>query len=100
MNYKKAKQLKDAGFPGSQHISCNQCKYFKKEKKFIHIPTLGEIIEELAKKEISFKLRQTYSIPEDKVFYVIEIPNYDDMERCDTPLEAVANLYIKLNKKK
>lgn len=69
------------------------------QRRTVYKPTLSELIEELAKMKVSFELRQTYSVYKDEVFYVIEIPGQDDMERCDTPEEAVANLYLALNKK-
>ena len=74
MNYKLAKQLKDAGFPqGGEDRNGNWIspifypgKSKKIDMKIVYVPLLEEVIEEL-----------------------IKITN----------LEAVSNLYIKLNKK-
>lgn len=87
MNYELAKELKDAGFPQAS----------PKGSIAIRIPTLEEIIDACGRAD--FKLRQTYSAYELKKFYVIEIPGADDMERCDTPTESVARLWLALNKK-
>lgn len=84
MTIELAQKLKEAGFP--QHGAIE-----------LYIPSLSELIETCGR--IDFKLRQTYSAYENKVFYVIEIPGADDMERCNTPEEAVANLWLALQGK-
>ena len=109
LSYKLAKQLKDAGFAHvikwgtNYYIKSGQLLYwndidneFEIEREGIGIPTLSELIKACGR--IDFKLRQMYSVRENKIFYVIEIPGADDMERCKTPEEAVTKLYIELNK--
>lgn len=98
-NYNLAKELKDAGFPQSGDDGRFYNAYPSDGGKgaSVYYPTLEELIEACGRHD--FKLRQTYSAYENKTFYVVEIPGDDDMERCDTPTEAVARLWLALNKK-
>lgn len=94
IDYNLANELKDAEFPHNHTENC----YFEIEQDGVcNCISLEELIEACGRHD--FKLRQTYSAYENKTFYVVEIPGDDDMERCDTPTEAVARLWLALNKK-
>lgn len=129
IDYKLSKKLKDIGFPqeyqktkpimdwayddgeelhllhsdndtgwwiGNDYTHSDM-KMEEVKKDWVKCPTLSELIKACGR--LDFKLRQTYSAYENLLFYVIERPGMDDMERCSTPEEAVANLYLELNKK-
>ena len=92
MNYKLALELKKAGFPQGDISSLPQERYWSKEE-VCYIPTLSELIEACGHR---FKNLEKYngdfwSCNCDKVSCLVH--------SCKTPLEAVAKLYIKLNKK-
>lgn len=80
MNYKLAKQLKDAGFPGSE--TC--------EKDELYHPTLSELIEACGKDLMAlipiWKSKDWVAYGEDYAF------------SGKTHEEAVAKLWLKLNK--
>ncbi len=99
ISYELAKQLKDNGFPIEDRrcsncreldfSSCSVCDDFMEQR-----PNLSELIEECRKWRPEFRLH----------FYphgcVIELSKTEsDMELQPTPEEAVARLYLELNKK-
>lgn len=95
MNYKLGKELKDAGFP------MEEWKYHSDGSREPYIPTLEELIEACG--EIEFRIHcypKSFGTDVTKEpWFVIERPNWSDMPRCSTPLEAVARLWLTLNKK-
>ena len=111
MNYKLAKQLKDSGFPQELKEKAQNCVYYHKdgeeviypfaESKLhegaVKKPTLEEVIEELGVRfGKSIRLFCNFRLKEYGV--QLEEQGLDGVEWCKTPLEAVSNLYIKLNK--
>lgn len=89
MNYELAKQLKDAGFPQRQRKGTFPWKLTKKED--CYVPTLSELIEACGD-----------DLEEIKQMKESDLVSYkDDFERWleEAVAEAVANLWIALNKK-
>ena len=93
MTHELAKQLKDAGFPQEGN------KYQGPQKEageatlsneLVLIPTLSELIEACG--DISFSLNKTNT-----GFWIESVKG--DTETYPTPEEAVANLWLALNKK-
>lgn len=111
MNYKLAKQLKDAGFPQddltmdidrfvqnelSSELRTTISAYeYEKRLDMCFIPTLSELIEAcLGDFEIVIRIKDPW-----KRLYACA-SNLDIINGWyNTPEEAVANLYLKLNKK-
>jgi hypothetical protein len=112
MNYKLAKQLKDSGFPQKDvnkdggtlivpqvnEIPEELRKQFIKEHPAVYKPILEGVIEELGEdfQELSRSVATGYD------FVALSIRRKDKDELPiwvggKTPLEAVCNLYIKLN---
>jgi len=98
MNYKLALELKKAGFPQGDISSLPQERYWIKEE-VCYIPTLSELIEacgddfQLTKWDLNSNWIASTEIYYDDAGY------QDDIGKGKTPEEAVAKLYIKLNKK-
>ena len=90
MDYKLAKELKDAGYKQPQLTEVTRGgEYYKKT----YIPTLSELIDacgdrfdKLIKTEVQWIVHATY-------------PPQLMVVNGETPEEAVAKLYIKLNEK-
>ena len=86
MNYKKALELKDAGMKPSN-------------KLLVYCPTLEEVIEELGDKfgRLEYETFKEFKtgVPSYFAYESNELRNIN--ESGATPLEAVCNLYIKLN---
>jgi len=94
MKYKLAKQLKEAGFPQVDISSLPQERYWSKEE-VCYIPTLSELIEACGD-----EFRNLTKDNEIWSTNFIQGSEYDYGEtEGKTPEEAVAKLYIKLNKK-
>jgi hypothetical protein len=102
MNYELAKKLKEAGFPlkgASLADHNNHVPYFTCGLDSIGrignwlYPTLSELIEACKVSSSYFRLRIQYN------GCVIELPNHWDLQIKDTPEEAVAELWLVLNKK-
>jgi hypothetical protein len=122
MNYSLAKELKNAGFQQMQKMAYWMLIKEEGEKPFIihpdwdnrkvssyqdaytdadlsACPTLEELIEACG--DVEFRVHcypkgfgtDTTNEP----WFVVEQPNWEDMERCSTPTEAVAKLYLALN---
>ena len=101
MNYKLAKQLKDAGFPqekkkldGGDYISDPKCMGDCEPSCIAYIPTLSELIKACGNGfENLSSIRGSW------------FANYDGWRvkiidvKGKTPEEAVAKLWLKLNKK-
>lgn len=104
MNYELAKKLKDSGFPhkcamlGGEDGNDEYCFHrdWFEEEGFLCVPTLSELIDACGEK--FYRLQIGPSLMGDRnVWYA-----YMDEETGmigDTPEEAVANLWLKLNKK-
>jgi hypothetical protein len=90
MNYELAKKLKEAGFP-LEFYMMTVCPPDAPE--ILPYPTLSELIRACKVNCRYFKLR----IQENGT--VIELPNHWDLQIKDTPEEAVAELWLVLNKK-
>lgn len=114
ISYKLAKQLKDAGFPLGVAVMVKNSAGF--EEKFTHrvndddvyAPTLPELIEACGD-NLDY-LRKPFGEPEDNDFDVFwrAFSHRDDMKTTlivkvqaegSTPEEAVAKLWLALNKK-
>jgi len=98
MNYKLAKQLKEAGFPQEEGIggwiekdeSINVFRSFEPSVKY---PTLEEVIEELGE---HFKSLEFRTNGEEDCYLATSTIDTGHYSTAKTPLEAVSNLYIKL----
>jgi len=94
MNYELAKQLKDAGFPlnMSDHLECDYNHTEFIDRVWYHIPTLSELIEACGE--------GFWSLTKHINFWQT---NWRDGIGGDTagktPEEAVANLWLAINKK-
>lgn len=94
MEYEKAKELKDAGFP--QKVREDHQPELVKQllENDVYLPDLEELIDACG--EGDFKLTRT------KMWHASIVQGdrtEHDWEHEATPLEAVANLYLALNKK-
>jgi len=102
MDYKFAKQLKDAGFPhkhsmlGGNDGDSEYCFYAEFLKgEYICVPTLSELIEACGYKFDALNKIKNIGIWRASGFldhYLIALDG-------STPEEAVANLWLELNKK-
>lgn len=96
MDYKLAQELKDAGFPQPEHtpLSIPRLQIKEVEGSFVHFPILEELIAECG--EGFFRLTHSQCIWEATCPHktIRELLS----ETGKTPLIAVANLYIALNK--
>ena len=102
MNYTLAKQLKDAGFPQIRHYDIKDCEpepledgsYNKND--FIAIPTLSELIEACGDRFYSV----VRALPNDwRAFSDRDDANTIATADGSTPEEAVAKLWLEINKK-
>lgn len=108
MEYKLARELRDAGFPqeGVKEPYCITCADWAKtpliclnrkhEREFIKVPTLSELIEACTGRGRNFSLTYKKESLKWKAtsYYNNVIPGFGK-----TPEEAVAHLYLALNKK-
>lgn len=99
MDYNWVKKLKDAGYSKSSDV-CTHCEYPGLDEE----PTLPELIEACGSIEFiihCYPRRHNNDITGEP-WFVIERPNtnLEDMRRCSTPEEAVANLWLALQNKK
>jgi len=107
MTYKLALQLKNAGFPQKDRPFCVSTKMEldeKGEQVRCYIPTLSELIEACGDNENRFIRLQSYYDKNDLMWQADDNGNFiirDDIvsETGSTPEEAVANLWLALNKK-
>lgn len=97
MNYELAKQLKDAGFP--QKTKCSECGMDWYDTK----PTLSELIEACGVgNKYQFRLLAYWS--ENDTVWQADLKPFNNGEKDEyglgsTPEEAVAKLWLELNKK-
>ena len=110
MTYKKALELKKAGFPQNkknpqgywQCLCDDKCfdkenyKHKCKDEDYTYFPTLSELIDACLKQHCVFRL---YCWEHGFVIGFQPEEKKDDMEICEDPKTAVTNLYIALNKK-
>ena len=112
MTYELRKKLKDAGYLFNRKYACKVCGYCPTNNatwcdlgcgsdynEMIDIgdkPTLSELITEC---RVEFDLRCYPSTKYDTRYFVVERIGEDDMERQNTPEEAVAKLWLALQKK-
>lgn len=90
MNYELANQLKDAGFPDSQHwIDCGD---FFTDEEGHQIPSLEELIEALGNVFYSLMLLGNGSYRASSM-----IESSIIVQTASTPSEAVARLWLALN---
>lgn len=113
MNYKLAKELKDAGFPQSpytnqlcQHGLDSICAFEGRKNPecvWLSIPTLSELIEACEDRFRSLKKKGKFWYAQSHGEKILEegksitMPNIKSIEM--TPEGAVANLWLALNKK-
>ena len=116
MNYELCKSLKDAGFPQENTGYC--CYYIytdrygylesvgdQPQEGFIRKPSLSELIEACAEDEQTFNLFNGYLIGKEGMWHAsstyIVHPEHGGSLIChgSTPEEAVARLWLELNKK-
>lgn len=92
MNYELLKELKDAGF--SQGVKKGEVEY-KPEHGLLHKPTLSELIEACGMTLLGL----TRGIEDDKHIWIASSGIGLNDVTGSTPEEAVARLYLALNKK-
>ena len=108
IDYKLAKQLKEAGFPqgGSgkwlSSIGVLKLEYAKEYDDAVYLPTLAELIEACGKPFVlhspkSYDVCEEYVCPSMTKWVAFRQNPHTDAEG-KSPEEAVAKLYIKLNK--
>lgn len=106
MKYELLKKLEEAGFPGIElqdgiYNSPSRQDYFAVEPKVLKSPTLEELIDACGKDFISLNLEHWADYNKDKRMYMAE-GEYQPLEphivTGKSPKEAVANLYLALNK--
>jgi hypothetical protein len=96
MNYELAKQLKDAGFPRHHAFEQSDWENFK-----AHHPSLEELIEACNLPNFnSFELEciNTMKIPNQWLARTSTNDRVFITEWCSTPTEAVARLWLALNR--
>lgn len=108
MTYELAKELKEAGFPQTgEHLDYDRCPYMiypdciddGVSQNGCYVPTLEELIEACGD---GFSHLVRYYI-HDKLYWEAETPKvniigFSCTSRCETPEEAVANLWLELLK--
>lgn len=97
MNYELAKQLKEAGFPGAEHW-CIYHEWNDHHDECDYYPTLTELIEACMINDYCFEMggrSHWWAIVRDKNNQKAIVSVQD----APTPEEAVAKLWLVLNKK-
>jgi hypothetical protein len=92
MNYKLAKELRDAGFPQGgrgTYVGPSDSLVWKSGDR-VYVPTLSELIEALPKNRFSL-----HRVEEGWIAQHVEIP--DSGRFYFSPEEAVADLWLVLN---
>ncbi len=96
MNYELVKKLKESGFPQPYQRVPKQ--FLEEAKKSFYDPNLSELIKACGKKFGSLeKVKIGWRAKSWNTLYKDEIPPILCIEK--TPEEAIANLWLKLNKK-
>lgn len=101
MNKKLAKKLKEAGFPEITRIAkeLNLHRYHSMDKEAVSFPFLQELIAETPQMEGLTRCGKGWYATEDlDLVYQSQIAPSDE-EIYKTPEEAVANLWLSLNRK-
>jgi hypothetical protein len=93
MDYELAKQLKDAGFTNIKHSLCENAN--TNCHKDACSATLEELIEACAEKFGGVSRSKTGKL---WIAYDIACANFEDAVYGSTPTEAVARLWLALNK--
>lgn len=94
MNYELAKELKDAGFP--QNVK-GQYQWTNKDPERPVVPTLDELIEACGENFVGLDRIDDASYTDGrKMFWAVGV---DHQRGGVTPIEAMAYLWIALNKK-
>jgi hypothetical protein len=99
MTYELAKQLKDAGFPNMQwmgYLTSIGIESFEKDK---HGPTLSELIEACGTGFGNLILGQNRNLPPLWKATAAGAVNEERFNLGSTPEEAVAKLWLALNRK-
>lgn len=92
MDYKLAKELKDAGFKFRRHqLPANELVGIEVDNELLPIPTLSELIEACGE-----DIEGLHRI--DVYWYAYSIPHIDKRVEGKRPEEAVARLWLELNK--
>lgn len=103
MNYELALKLKNAGFPEITRISreLNLHRYISPNEPHVSYPFLQEILEQVSEEIILIKIdRNRYLAAEQQTYEDhIEYQHIENFQVFETPEEAVANLWLELNKK-
>lgn len=104
MNYSLALKLKEAGFGQEERLGIGNGDMFLEGKKgLVYVPTLSELIEAIGDRFRNIELRQedieggrwvAYSRENDDINCEVSI-----FKNGQTPEEAVANLWLEINKK-
>lgn len=105
--YKLAKDLKDAGFPQERDEAEGYLMQRLEGAKltFVYKPSLSELIEECGDRVQDFRLERRFVGGSNGVLWVALIEETKDggvtahNAHGKTPEEAVANLYLALNRK-
>lgn len=105
MTFETAKKLKDAGFPQTgenmvSHLSMKEkfnASIMGESLGYVCIPTLSELIEACKNELDEIIIYITYNLTE--VQGINPTYGYDLSVEGSTPEEAVANLWLELNKK-
>ena len=104
MNYELAKKLKDTGFPQKSKYEGDICQYdnlhhlgyyISKDNKNVYVPTLSELIEACGDR---FSFLAVLQGTQGKIWRA-SVPGEVFWWNGSTPEEAVANLWLELNKK-
>ncbi len=100
MNYELAKKLRDKGFPYKKSLfgGFNGDSYITDKPSVINVPTLSELIEACGEtfSSLTRSPRNTWYVAYVEKGGLVELAR--DIEES-TPEEAVAALYLELNKK-
>lgn len=105
MNYKLAKQLKDAGFPQEEKTSptiCDEGSLRSYDILPCYCPSLSELIETCGDRFRALTLlnKNDFGTPKNIGKWIAEDKlGKIDFQGGNTPEEAVAKLWLKLNKK-
>lgn len=109
MKYELAKQLKEAGFPKETFFITYPNEKYPNQKGQRGTPTLEELIEACGEKDFHIHLIQNHTSAiadlENIYWSALKIPARGDKKveiqaMGDTPTEAVAKLWLKLQEKR
>lgn len=100
MTYELAKQLKDAGFPISEGSGVSELMKPDYEQ-WLYYPTLSELIEVCWKNSHNFIIQTSSTVVGEWAAATCWDNGYeDDWQFGKSPEEAVARLWLELNKSK